>query len=56
MKVLVTGSNGFIGSALVATLAQRGDQVVGLDVSGADINADIAGPGPGSRSSAASTR
>jgi len=45
VKVLVTGSNGFIGSALVATLAQRGDQVVGLDVSGADINADIAGPG-----------
>lgn len=45
MKVVVTGSNGFIGSALVAALAARGDQVVGLDVSGADLNADIAEPG-----------
>ena len=28
MRVLVTGSNGFIGSALVAALRQRGDEIV----------------------------
>lgn len=31
MKVLVTGAAGFIGSHLAGRLAQRGDQVVGLD-------------------------
>ena len=31
MKVLVTGAAGFIGSKLVAVLAQRGDEVVGID-------------------------
>jgi UDP-glucuronate 4-epimerase len=31
MKVLVTGAAGFIGSHLAAKLAQRGDEVVGLD-------------------------
>ena len=31
MKVLVTGSAGFIGSALSLRLLQRGDQVIGLD-------------------------
>lgn len=45
MKVLVTGSNGFLGSALVAALRDRGDEVLGLDISGADVNADIAQPG-----------
>jgi UDP-glucuronate 4-epimerase len=31
LKVLVTGAAGFIGAALSKTLAQRGDEVLGLD-------------------------
>ncbi len=31
MKILVTGAAGFIGSKLAYSLAQRGDEVVGLD-------------------------
>ena len=31
MKILVTGAAGFIGSKLMFTLAQRGDEVVGID-------------------------
>ena len=31
MKVLVTGAAGFIGSKLMFTLAERGDEVVGID-------------------------
>ena len=31
MKVLVTGAAGFIGSKLLFTLAERGDEVVGID-------------------------
>src|SRR5215831_9878336 len=32
MKVLVTGSSGHLGAALVRTLQQHGDEVVGLDI------------------------
>ena len=31
MRVLVTGSAGFIGSALSARLLARGDEVIGVD-------------------------
>ena len=31
MKILVTGAAGFIGSKLAYRLAERGDEVVGLD-------------------------
>ena len=31
MKVLVTGSAGFIGSALAKRLLERGDEVIGID-------------------------
>ena len=31
MKFLVTGSAGFIGSALSISLLDRGDEVVGID-------------------------
>ncbi len=31
MKILVTGAAGFIGSKLMFTLAERGDEVVGID-------------------------
>ena len=45
MKVLVTGSQGFIGSAVVAALRAGGDEVVGLDRSESQIVADVSRPG-----------
>lgn len=46
MDVIVTGSNGFLGSAVTAALRARGDHVRGLDLRGADIEADIGVEGP----------
>ena len=31
MKILVTGSAGFIGAALTKSLLERGDEVIGID-------------------------
>ena len=41
MKILVTGSTGHLGEALVRTLRRRGDEVVGLDVLGSPFTTHI---------------
>lgn len=46
MQVVVSGSAGFIGSAVVAALREQGHTVRGIDHAGADITADIGSPGP----------
>lgn len=45
MRVVVTGSAGFIGSALVGRLRAAGHEATGLDLVGQDICADISRPG-----------
>lgn len=42
--VVVTGSASGIGAALCTLLTSRGDRVVGVDLAGADIDADLASP------------
>lgn len=42
--VVVTGSSGGMGRALRARLEGRGDTVIGVDVAGAEITADLATP------------
>jgi UDP-glucose 4-epimerase len=47
-RILVTGSSGHLGEALVRTLRERGDDVVGLDVLASphtDVVASVADPG-----------
>src|SRR5438270_11579926 len=41
MKVLVTGSAGHLGEALVRTLRARGDDVVGLDIVASRSTSDV---------------
>ena len=42
--IVVTGSGSGIGAALTALLAARGDRVIGVDLSGADVDADLSTP------------
>ncbi len=42
--VVVTGSGSGIGAALTALLRGRGDTVVGVDIKGGDITADLSNP------------
>ncbi|WP_037367614.1 SDR family oxidoreductase [Amycolatopsis orientalis] len=39
--VVVTGASSGIGAALSGLLAERGDQVVGVDLAGSDVDADL---------------
>ncbi|MCL7390369.1 MAG: GDP-mannose 4,6-dehydratase [Thaumarchaeota archaeon] len=41
MKVLVTGSEGFVGRNLVKYLKDRGFDVIGLDISGGELRLDV---------------
>src|SRR3954447_1662123 len=41
MRVLITGAAGGIGTAATAELRRRGATVVGLDLTGADIDCDV---------------
>jgi len=42
--VVVTGSGSGIGAALSALLTDRGDRVIGVDLTGADVDADLSTP------------
>lgn len=42
MKVIITGSEGFIGSALSLALQKRGIEVIGIDRKDGQEAADIA--------------
>jgi nucleoside-diphosphate-sugar epimerase len=44
MRVAVTGAAGFIGGAVCRRLAADGDEPIGIDLTGADRQADIADP------------
>ncbi|NEB21658.1 short-chain dehydrogenase, partial [Streptomyces coelicoflavus] len=43
-NVVVTGSGSGIGAALTALLRARGDRVIGVDLSGGEIDADLSTP------------
>ncbi|WP_020660560.1 SDR family oxidoreductase [Amycolatopsis benzoatilytica] len=42
--VVVTGASSGIGAALSGLLAERGDQVLGVDLAGSDLDADLSTP------------
>lgn len=42
MKVLITGSGGFVGKNLVKYLKNRGFEIIGLDVSNGELRIDVA--------------
>ncbi|MBB1156293.1 SDR family oxidoreductase [Amycolatopsis dendrobii] len=42
--VVVTGASSGIGAALSGLLAERGDQVLGVDLAGSDVDADLSTP------------
>ena len=42
--IVVTGSASGIGAATTRLLRERGDRVIGVDLAGADIDADLATP------------
>ena len=44
MRVLVTGSNGFVGRNLVPYLKSKGFQILGTDIAGSDIDGDLTDP------------
>ncbi len=45
MKVLVTGAGGRLGRAVTRAIRERGDEVAGVDLTGADRAVDIRDPG-----------
>lgn len=42
--IVVTGSSSGIGAALSSLLAERGDRVIGVDLTGSDVDADLSTP------------
>lgn len=46
MRVLITGSAGHVGKALVDAYRKQGDEVVGVDLSDADVTCDLDIPFP----------
>lgn len=44
MRILITGSSGFIGTALVQELRTHGHEVFGVDLKGADLIGDLTDP------------
>ena len=40
-KVALTGATGGLGAAITSVLSARGDQVIGVDLDGTDVAADL---------------
>ena len=43
-NVVITGAASGIGAALAALLAERGDRIIGVDLAGAEVDADLSTP------------